>query len=306
MNTTYRGILISAVVALFFCISAPVAADNDQKTLQKTPEQKSESTQAVQKDVESKRGEKIAEHRKKIFEEAAAAVAESRKALNSLDKENIDEALQSLELAIGKMEVIVARDPKLALAPVDMSIKVYDLYAHPETIKAIVKAAEDFLEDGEVQKARPLIAGLASEMVIESINIPLATYPDTIKEIIPLIDKGEIEEAKKALQTGLNTLVVIKEEVIPLPTIRATAMLEDAEKLAETESRNEEDNKKLTTLINDTQNQLELAEVLGYGNKEAFKPMHEQLNTIREKTKDSKHGKGFFDKLKNQLSALFE
>ena len=55
-----------------------------------------------------------------------------------------------------------------------------------------------------------------------------------------------------------------------------------------------------------TQNQLEIADILGYGGKKDFKPMYEQLDEIRDKTKESKHGKGFFEKLKNQISEMFD
>jgi len=208
-------------------------------------------------------------------------------------------------LATGKMALIVAREPELALAKVDINIKIYDLFARIETLEATVKQATEYLKDGEVQLARPLVSSLASEMVIESINIPLGTYPDAIIAVVPLIDKGKIDEAKSALQAALNTLVIVEEEVIPLPVIRAKAILKDAEQLAESEERKEEDNKKLATLLDDAHTQLKMAEILGYGDKKAFKPMYEQLDNIKEKTKNSKHGKGFFDKLKNQITELF-
>jgi hypothetical protein len=37
---------------------------------------------------------------------------------------------------------------------------------------------------------------LASETVISTANIPLATYPDAIKEAVRLIDQNKTEEAK--------------------------------------------------------------------------------------------------------------
>jgi soluble cytochrome b562 len=147
---------------------------------------------------------------------------------------------------------------------------------------------------------------MASEMVIESINIPLATYPDAIKDIVPLIDKGKIKEAKAALQTALNTLVVVEEAVIPLPVMRAKAMLKEAEALAENKDRKGEDNKKLTDYLDDAQTQLKIAEILGYGDNKGFEPMYEQLDSIKEKTKDGKSGTGFFDKISEQVSKIFE
>ena len=134
------------------------------------------------------------------------------------------------------MALIVARDPELALATVDVNIKIYDLFADADSIELVLKRAIKYLKDGEIQLARPLIASMASEMVIESINIPLATYPDAIKEIVPLIDQGKLEEAKSALQTALNTLVIVEENIIPLPVIRVKTLLKDAEKLVENEA----------------------------------------------------------------------
>ena len=302
MENKLLKMVVTIFSAFFLLVSNPSYAVDKEKEV--TSEIKSESTQAVQPAVENKTDEKIDEQRKKILSEASAAITESRKALKALDEDKPDEAIKALELATGKMALIVAREPELALAKVDINIKIYDLFARIETLEATVKQATEYLEDGEVQLARPLVSSLASEMVIESINIPLGTYPDAIIAVVPLIDKGKIDEAKSALQAALNTLVIVEEEVIPLPVIRAKAILKDAEQLAESEERKEEDNKKLATLLDDAHTQLKMAEILGYGDKKAFKPMYEQLDNIKEKTKNSKHGKGFFDKLKNQITEL--
>jgi len=256
--------------------------------------------------INSKTDENAAEHRKKILSEATVAISESRKALKALDEGKTEEAIKALELATGKMALIIARDPELALAKIDVNVKVFDVFANVKTLKETVKQAIKYLKNGKVQLARPLVDSLVSEIVIESINIPLATYPDAIIAVVPLIDKGKTKEAKAALQTALNTLIVVEEEVIPLPVVRAKSMLKEAEKLAENKERKEEDNKKLVSFLGDAQTQLEMAKILGYGNKKAFKPMYEQLDMIREKTKDGKSGTGFFDKILEQVSKIFK
>ena len=307
MKKTILQIVLVFLSTCFLLLSTPVfASEKDNKSGVTTAEVKSESTEAVQPAVDEKTDNKTAEQRKKIMEEAYAAIAQSRKALKALDEKNTEEALKALEMAIGKMEVIVARDPELALARIDVNITIHDLYTNVDTIKKTLKQVKKYLEDGEVQLARPLVSSLASEMIIESVNIPLATYPDAIKAIVPLIDKGKTVEAKTALQTALNTLVIVQEEVIPLPVIRAKELLKKAEALAENSERKDEDSKQLTTLLDHAEAQLLMAEVLGYGNKKAFKPMYEQLDTIREKTKEGKSGKGFFEKIKNQISNIFD
>jgi hypothetical protein len=287
------------LLALGLALGNPVLAE-DKQTIQ--PEPQSKEIQAVQPEVEEGTEDKVAEQRERILAEAAAAVAESRKALKALDENKPEDALKALELATGKLALIVARDPGLALAPVNVRVNSYDVYADLETIEEAVKQAEDYLEDGEVQKARPLVASLASEIVIETDNIPLATYPDAIKDVVPLIDQGKIDEAKRDLQLALNTLVIVKEAVIPLPVVRAEALLKSSEELAEKQDRSDEENKQLSAHLDEAQNQLKMAKLLGYGDKKAFKPMYEQLDEIRKKTKDGKSGEGFFDKIKKQIS----
>jgi hypothetical protein len=300
MKNRLLKLLIIAISFLGLALTGPVMADDNESP--DKPEAQSEATQAVQTSVAKEAEGKTAEQRKRILAEASAAIAETRKALKALDEKKPDDALKALELATGKLALIVARDPDLALAPVDVRVTSYDIYAKVETIEEAIKKAEDYLEDGEVQKARHLVANLASEIVIETVNIPLATYPDAILEVAPLIDEGKLEEARRALQMALNTLVVVEEEVLPLPVVRAESILKKAEKLAEKQGRSEKDNKQLESLLDEAQTQLKIAQLLGYGDKKAFKPMYEQLDEIRKKTEGGKHGKGFFDKIKQQIS----
>jgi hypothetical protein len=94
--------------------------------------------------------------------------------------------------------------------------------------------------------------------------------------------------------------------VIPLPVMRAEAYLGEAEKLTEKKDRTDEENKKLTDLLNEARTQLKMAELLGYGEKECFVPLHEELNEITKKTQGGKSGRGFYDKLKKIVSEVKE
>ncbi len=151
-------------------------------------------------------------------------------ALAALDKGDKQAALSALEQASGKLDLVVSRDPKLAFAPIDVTTSIFDLYTTPDTVKSVVKEARDDLSNSQVQQARLLVTPLASEADTHVAQIPLATYPAAIKAVAPLIDAGKTEEAKAALEAALNT-VVIETYVIPLPRVRAQAMLRQAEQL---------------------------------------------------------------------------
>ena len=307
MNTQKK--IIAAMVVLFAALTLPFPAAQaeeepvpqpDQTVISEAESQAAE-TQAVQADVETQTEAEVSDKRSEIIREAVGALAETKTALQALEEEKTEEALAALEKVTGKLTLIIAREPELAFAPVDVSVVTHDLYAQPETVKAQVRLAEELLEDGAVQAARELLAALASETRIRTSHIPLATYPDAIKNIVPLIDAGEIDKAKSALQLALNTLVVT-EQVIPLPIVRASVLLGEAEELAENDERTIKQNEDLAGMLDAARTQVKLAQALGYGEKRQFKPMLEDIKTIEEKTQGGKSGWGFFDTIKKKIA----
>jgi hypothetical protein len=106
--------------------------------------------------VKSQAEKAISQQRKKIIDEAVSALPETKNALRALDEKKTEEALAALERASGKLDIVLARDPKLALAPIDIDVTTYAVYATLDAIKKAKEQAENYLEDGEVQKARVL------------------------------------------------------------------------------------------------------------------------------------------------------
>ncbi len=282
------ALVMTATLALMVAVGAPsLASEKKDKA-------------AVNKKVEKVQQDKVAEKRKALFEEATAAIRETKNALKALDEKKTKEALAALERASGKLTIILGRDPGLALAPFDVNVATYDILADIKAVKALRAEIEDALDDGRVQEARRLIRNLASETVIRVTNIPLATYPDAIKKAAKLIDEGKTDEAKKELQLALNTLVVT-DTIIPLPVVTAEKYLKEAETLAEKGDRSKEEDKRLADLLKDARKELEFAEALGYGSKKDYKNLYKQLDQIEDKTKGGKSGTGFFDKIKVYL-----
>lgn len=263
-----------------------------------------QATESVAEDVQSEAAKATTERRKKIMQEAVDALTNTREALTALEENRIDDAVEALALTTGKLELIVARDPELALAPTDVSLVKHDLYATKQAIESAIERAKIALKESKVQEARRLLSGLGSEIVINVTNLPLATYPDAIKAIAPLIDEGEIEEAKQSLQAALNTLVVTK-HIVPLPVLRSEAMLERAEELAEKSDRTDEENEELSNKLAAAREQLEMADLLGYGDAEDYDTLYAQLDEIKKKTAAGKSGEGFFDKMKTSMSDLW-
>lgn len=280
---------------------AVTPAPSSQKSVAPSPSSAPSSAAATEKNTQ----EQTAEKRKQITAEAMAAIGDTRTALMALDQGKKADALAALERVTGKLELILARDPKLALAPTNVGATTIEVIGDADKVRDIRKQAQRLLDDGQVQSARLLLENLASETVISVSNIPLASYPGAIKLAAKLIDDGKQDEAKKVLQKTLNTLVVTN-TVIPLPVVAAQESLKDAEKLVEKAARTEDENKRLNALLIDARRQLEFAQVLGYGTKQDFKDLYAQLDEIKDKSSNGKSGGGFFTKIKASLAGLFK
>ena len=305
MTTNLKSILLSAAALSLVAAHGVPARGQEQSQSQANPAQEQSPTaKSAQPEVEADVAKRADEERKKIVADAETALDQTKKALALLGDKKTQEALGALEVATGKLELILARDPKLALAPVDTGVVIRDLYADPNAVKDAIKEARRLLGDGEVQKARPLVSNLASEVVFQTTNLPLAAYPTAIKSAASLIAKSKVDEAKDTLQAALNTLV-ITEVAVPLPVLRAQVLLKDAEKLAEDDKRSEESNKSLAAQLDEARKQIRMAEALGYGKKADFEPIFEQIKEIEQKSSGGKSGKGWFDRIKKQVSDLF-
>ncbi len=245
------------------------------------------------------------EKRKTLLADATSAIQETQAALKLLDDGKKQEALAALERATGKLDIILARDPSLTLAPAAVNVVTVDLQGGIDIVKGLRKQIQDLIAAGRFQEARRLMSSMASETVVSVSNIPLATYPAAIKDAAKLIDEDKTNQAKLALQTALNTQVVT-DTVIPLPLVYAQASLKEAETLAEKKNRISEDNVKLQASLDSARNQLERAQALGYGRKTDFDTFYQQLTEIERKTADNRSGTGFFAQIKSSIADLMK
>ena len=236
-----------------------------------------------------------------LVEEAASALEETQAAIYAIDSGNTDEAIDALARATGKLEIILAREPSLALAPVGTSVVEHDLLATPEAVKELRDRIEDLIDDDRLQVARLLMDGLASEMVVSVSNLPLATYPDAIKRAAALLDEQKPEEAKLVLLNALST-VVVTDTIIPLPIVRAEAHVAAAKELAAKEDRTAEDNQAIVAALAAAREQIELGQALGYATKQDLDNLLEAIDELEEETKGDNAAASFFERIEQ----LFE
>ena len=240
----------------------------------------------------------FAARRDVLIADAVEALDETYTALGLLAAQDNDGAAEALARATGKLEVVLTAEPDLALAPVAVDVRTYDVIASPEDVDRLRQAAEEALDDGRLQDGRVLIRDLASEHVLSVTNLPLATYPDALKEAAALIKGGHPLEAVAMLEAALATQVV-EETIIPLPLVRAQILMERARPAAEASSRSAEDDDEMRALLTQAREQLDLARALGYGTRSELDDLYDALDEIEDRLEDRGSARGLFDRLKS-------
>jgi hypothetical protein len=147
-------------------------------------------------DVEEQRQQNQKDADKAVDKDAIAAVEQTKMALTAIQANKKTESLAALERATGKINILLARNAKSALIPVDAEVVVVD--TAPQDGKAIAqltKQATDALNAKDLPDARVLLAGLVSEIRLRTTCIPLASYPAALSDAARLVDQGKNQDA---------------------------------------------------------------------------------------------------------------
>jgi len=299
MNTTLMRKIGQGVAIGSLLVGTPALAQDAASDA--TIGDRNPVTKSVQTQVDKKIDQQVAKEQEKVTADAVDALSAMVDAIDSLRNGDEQEAREHLTDAIGRFEVLTTRNPDLALAPVDTSVEVFDLYADEDAIKDAIHRVEKLLDDGEVQQARTLMADLASEQVVTVEYIPFTTYPDVLRRAVVILDDGNLDEAASMLEDEMQ-LVVVTSDVYPLPLLRTEVLLDEAKELAEKSERSGDESKRLTDLLDGADEQIRIGHLLGYFDKSETRDFRNEIKEIRRKTQGSGHGKGFF----NRIESLFK
>lgn len=271
-NKTTAALLL-ALLTTFAMTQAVFAAASPSSSASITKrDQKSEATKQ----------KLLREKQQKIEHEAQEVIQETRNALLAFQKQDGAKAMALLQKVSGKLDILLARHPDLKLIPASVEADVYDLNSDPEQVAKMVDAADDLLDDDKIQEARYILSALVSEIRISTTSMPLGVFPDAIKEAAALGGQGKTDEAAEALSDALNLLVTTT-DIIPLPVLRAEALLSQASKLEHQSDLSQEQSRaEVIQLTDAAKQQLQLAQALGYGDKENYEILYDSLDGIKD------------------------
>ncbi|MBS4168177.1 YfdX family protein [Parachlamydia sp. AcF125] len=289
----YFKIHMSTIVGFIACITH-LTAEVDSSNL--SPSQAHEQ---IQKDIHHQTQQAKDEVQKNLVPEAISIVEDTKRAINFIKSKQNAEALSALERATGKSDILLARHPRSALLPVDFIIRVSDVAPTDlNEINGIEMLIKRAINHKNYPSSRALLNLLRSEIHVTIDCLPLAYYPEVLKEAARLLELNQPSEACLALETALNTLVVL-DQIFPIPLIKAIALLNAAEGNLEKE-RNKENALKL---VNKAHFELRRSIELGYleKNSEEHRSLNEKFADLENKIKSDQKATSVFQSLKDKF-----
>ncbi|MDZ8079291.1 MAG: YfdX family protein [Nostoc sp. SerVER01] len=254
-----------------------------------------------QQEIDNERQKATDEAQRCIDQEAVSALKETRNAINAIDQKNTQEALQALERATGKLEILVARYPELGFVPVSAQVNIIDLAPdNSNEIERIRNRIKSTVNGDDFRTARQLLNSLVSEIRTTIFNLPLETYPDAMKEAARLLNEGKTDEAKTVLQLALSTLVVT-EVARPLPLLRADIDIMSAIAIADS------DRERTLRLLEDARNHLRLTQQLGYAKGDPeYAELEQAIQDIERQVRANERTADPLSRLLEKFSSFFK
>jgi YfdX protein len=297
------SVLFIVLALTIILISPTQAATTETPITEKIQSSSNLSQEKLQDKVEQEKSKAEEKAEDTLVSEAQEAVQETQKAIASIEKGNKQDALKALELATGKLDLVLARQPELGFVPLESKVDIISLAPSDlDAVKKIRKQVKQAIRKDELVKARALLDNLASELRITTVNLPLATYPVAMQEAAQLLDRDEFEQAKGILQTALSTLFVAEKQS-PLPVIKAQALIDEADSLIQIDGHEEI----VQSLLAEARNELKLAEELGYGDRDReYALLDDAIKNIKQQITAGDRAEIAFSNLKDKLGSFFD
>ena len=278
--------LLTSVIAAGLITTTSFALDKQTKTV---------SNNAVIK------AEQKAQNSNQLVKEAINAIRYTQDALIYLNGKKVDKAKESIKKAIAELSDVLNRPNPPYLLPIDINIEAYQFSGDLKTIKKAVEQAKLLVIENKLPQARIVLNTLRDEIVVKTINLPLATYPAALNLALKYINEGKIKEAKDVLAMALSTLVEV-DTIIPIPIVKATQLIIEASKIVK------KDKKEAIKYLEEAKHQLILAEALGYTSKSetTYKMLKDSIKKLEKEIKANHETKGLFEELIQKIKEFKE
>lgn len=262
--------------------------------------QRNRAEQQARPDLEKWRNEAEQQALKTLDKEAIAAIEQAAQAIDSITAGKRADALKAIEEATGKVNIVLARNPELALIPVSVEALIIDTAPRDiDEIKKLTDAADGAISLDDLPSARALLGALRSEVRVRTYNLPLGVYPTALQQAARLLDKNS-QAASIALLAALNSLVTV-DQVTPLPLLVAQEAINQAQASAQ------KDKNEAQKVLETAEFELNRATALGYAAQDPeYAALSDDISKLKKQLKGSEDSTSAFSKLKARLEAFLK
>ncbi len=232
----------------------------------------------------------------KLVQEALSSLELTHKALLNLDEKKSDEAKKNIELALGKLDSILALKESPKLLPIENQMVVKNFVGTADDVEKVLNTVKKLLSEGKVQEAGELLITLQSEIDVTVVSLPLVSYPDALKLANKYLLENKSEEAKKVLALALNSFAQ-EHYVVPIPLVNTVELVKVASTVAK-------ENKDLALkYLTSAHEELKKAEKLGYisSSTTSYKALHKLIDGVEKEVKGPNKAEKLFKELGESL-----
>lgn len=262
--------------------------------------QRNRAEQQARPDLEKWRNEAEQQALKTLDKDAIAAIEQAAQAIDSITAGKTADALKGIEEATGKVNIVLARNPELALIPVSVEALIIDTAPRDiGDIEKLADAVDAAISLDDFPTARALLGALRSEVRIRTYNLPLGIYPTALQEAARLLDKNS-QAASIALLAALNSLVTV-DQVTPLPLLVAQEAINQAQTSAQ------KDKNAAQKVVETAEFELNRAMALGYAAQDPeYAALKDDISKLKKQLKGSEDTTSAFSRLKERLEAFLK
>ncbi len=276
----------------------------DKKTTTQKPKKANISAKNLQSNIDDTMQKDFAVEQNEDVRKAIEILNQTGKIIDLIKSDKIDESKEELAKIIGSLEILITKDPNIAVIPVDIRSQIVDAVVDIPTAEAIIDQVKEAVKEAYYQTAKDLLEGLTSAYIIYVYMLPMATYPEAMKVAAALLDQGKKDEAVTTLITALNTLAIDKIE-LPLPVLRAEEFIKLASNVMKEDKENKKEEAKV--FLENAEYQLELAEVMGYGKKDKeYKELYEAIKALKKAIGEENETEKLFTDLSEKIKSFKE
>ncbi|WP_029522345.1 YfdX family protein [Persephonella sp. KM09-Lau-8] len=284
--------LLGAVLSAAIIVSPVFAKEENKKT---NIQQKQETASSLIESSGKRSTQKVREQElQKIIKEAASIYAEGNRILFLLTHNKIEEAKKALKALKERVDKLEKQyQGKMVRLPIDVIVNEVVGITDIEQAKKLAEEVKKAVKNNDFIKARILLNALRSEIVIETVYLPIGLYKQAIDLAYKFLEEGKVKNAISQLQVAMNT-IEIDTTIIPEPIAIASLLVEDASK------RFKDNPEQALKLLEEAKRQIKLAKVLGYiRNDKDIEPLIKQIEKLEKEVK-AKTG------TKEKFKSLFE